>query len=137
MGLGDVYKRQEAGVQSPGLRDSIGGGRRYQGTGTEGSSTTDITTTNKDRDGGFTPGDGTRLRDTGTNAGDRAASIQEESARTGRSIAEIGRERAPSTAETQTDVEEATGGQGNQGLGSGAGGMNKGGLMANKKKKKK
>ena len=49
--LGDLLGFDgEAGVQGPGLRDSIGGGRRYQGTATEGSSTTDITTTNNDRD---------------------------------------------------------------------------------------
>jgi hypothetical protein len=85
----------------------------------------------------YTPGDGTRLRDTATNAGDEAASIQEEAAKTGKSIAEIGREMAPSTAETQTDVEEATGGQGDQGLGSGAGGMNQGGMVKRRNKKKK
>ena len=85
----------------------------------------------------FTPGDGTRLRDTATNAGDRAAAVQEQATSTGQSIAEVGREMAPSTAETQTDVEEATGGQGDQGKGSGWGGMNKGGLMAKGKKRKK
>ena len=100
------------------------------------TTTTAVKLTPSDDDD-FTPGDGTRLRSTGTNVGDRAASIQEEAARTGRSIAEIGRERAPSTAETQTDVEEATGGQGSQGLGSGAGGMNKGGLMNKAVTKKK
>jgi len=85
----------------------------------------------------YTPGDGTRLRDTATNAGDKAAGIQEEAAKTGKSIAEIGREMAPSTAETQTDVEEATGGQGDQGKGSGWGGMNKGGMVKRPSKKKK
>jgi hypothetical protein len=66
-----------------------------------------------------------------------AAAVAQKAADTGKSIAEVGREMAPSTAKTTTATEEATGGQGNQGLGSGAGGMNKGGLMAKGKKKKK
>jgi len=66
-----------------------------------------------------------------------AAAVAQKAADTGKSIAEVGREMAPSTAKTKTATEEATGGQGNQGLGSGAGGMNKGGLMAKGKKKKK
>lgn len=85
----------------------------------------------------YTPGDGSRLRDTATNAGDAAAAVQEQAAATGQSIAEVGREMAPSTAETQTDVEEATGGQGDQGQGSGWGGMNQGGIVKRPSKKKK
>jgi len=65
-----------------------------------------------------------------------AAAVAQKAADTGKSIAEVGREIAPSTAKTTTATEEATGGQGNQGQGSGWGGMNKGGLMATKPKRK-
>lgn len=78
-----------------------------------------------------------RMRRAGERAGDyvtsktKARMIRRESEKRGKSIAEIGRAIAPSNDD---DDPTNTGGQGNVGLGSGAGGMKKGGLASKKKK---
>lgn len=63
----------------------------------------------------------------------RAQSIAQKAADAGTSIAEQTQTGSDGYADT-SQVEEETGGQGDQGLGSGWGGMNKGGLMKKKKK---
>lgn len=79
-----------------------------------------------------------RMRRAGERAGDyvtsktKARMIRREAEKRGKSIAEIGRAIAP----TKDDGDPTdTGGKGNVGLGSGAGGMKKGGLASKKKKK--
>jgi hypothetical protein len=79
-----------------------------------------------------------RMRRAGERAGDyvtsktKARMIRREAEKRGKSIAEIGRAIAPTKDD---DDPTDTGGKGNVGLGSGAGGMKKGGLASKKKKK--
>ena len=63
----------------------------------------------------------------------RSRDIQKEAEDTGKSIAEIGRERAPSTAAPSEDEQAASDAGATRGAG-GQMGMNKGGLMKKKKK---
>lgn len=78
------------------------------------------------------------MRRAGERAGDyvtsktKARMIRREAEKRGKTIQEIGQAIAPSDDD---DDPTNTGGQGNVGLGSGAGGMNKGGLASRKKKK--
>ena len=72
-------------------------------------------------------------REAAADARRRASEVAAAAESTGKSIQEVGKAIGPSS--TQTETEKATGGQGNQGLGSGAGGMKKGGLASKKKKK--
>lgn len=79
-----------------------------------------------------------RMRRAGERAGETASALARSSAyreaadRTGSSISDMGSTVAPSDND---DDPTNTGGQGDVGLGSGAGGMNKGGLASRKKKK--
>ena len=75
-----------------------------------------------------------------------AQKIAEKAEKSGKTIAEVGRESGTLQDKIDKETEgggsydsstESTGGQGDLGSGSGAGGMNKGGLMATLKKKKK
>jgi len=65
----------------------------------------------------------------------KAADIAQEAADKNVSIAEVSQTGSQGYG-NESAASVATGGQGNQGLGSGAGGMNKGGLMATKPKRK-
>lgn len=72
-------------------------------------------------------------REAAADARRRVSEVASAAKSTGKSIQEVGKAIGPSS--TKTETEKATGGQGNQGLGSGAGGMKKGGLASKKKKK--
>jgi hypothetical protein len=72
-------------------------------------------------------------REAAADARRRVSEVSSAAKSTGKSIQEVGKAIGPSS--TTNPTEEATGGQGNQGLGSGPGGMKKGGLASKKKKK--
>ena len=145
--LGDLLGFDgEAGVQGPGLRDSIGGARRYQGTGTESSSTTDTTSSrdssprpvlrpNDDDDGsptlGSTPS-GASQPTASTGGGMTGSDTRDDDPRGEGQYG--GQSTSGPISQTsglsQSEIEK------NREIGA-ALGYNKGGLMANKKKKKK
>lgn len=125
--LGDLLGFDgEAGVQGPGLRDSIGGARRYQGTGTESSSTP---TTTSSRDSSPKP----VLRPTNDD-GDNEPVVTSSSSATAEQIQTA--TETSQQANANTDYTPGTDQFDNQ-VEYDADFYNKGGLMTNKKKKKK
>jgi hypothetical protein len=74
-------------------------------------------------------------REAAADARRRVSEVSSAAKSTGKSIQEVGKAIGPSS--TKTETEKATGGQGDQGKGSGWGGMNTGGLASKKGRKKK
>jgi hypothetical protein len=77
-----------------------------------------------------------KYRAQGTNAGDKIASVAEKAAKTGGSIASVSQTGSKGYGSSSSS-DKSTGGQGNQGSGSGWGGMAKGGLVSKPKPKAK